>query len=154
MLGAGGLAVVLVLLAVWQILRPSTPSPVHQISKAEISPGRGPVSPAAGATAQQGSYAEVEARPLFRPDRRPPATQEADPPAAQTQALERYAVLGIIAAPARATALIREPSGKVVHLRAGQALDGWTLVTITPKGLVFTSGGRTQELAFKINSAR
>ncbi len=93
-------------------------------------------------------YAEVAQRPLFVAGRRPPAA-EAAATSAQVQTLNTYTIVGIVAAPDRAVAVLRNPSGATVHLRAGQAIEGWTLETIEPNKLIFVSGGQRQELAIK-----
>jgi type II secretory pathway component PulC len=94
------------------------------------------------------TFAEVEQRPLFVSSRRP-STAAATPVAAQLPSLDRYVVIGIVASPTSATALIRGPSGPVAHLHAGQTLEGWTLETIASNKVVFAASGQHQELEVK-----
>jgi hypothetical protein len=109
-------------------------------------------------TAQSGGgslskFNEIEDRPLFVFGRRPQVAVPLKPPP-QTSALSAYTIVGIIAAPDRAVALLHAPSGATIHLRVGQILDGCTLETITPNKLIFASGDERQELDFKSNKTQ
>jgi hypothetical protein len=108
-------------------------------------------------------FVDLEARPLFTPDRRPlrspapaapPATVPitaplvpAAPPLPAPNAV--LLLVGIIDAPDGRIALIRvKSSGKVVRVREGAMIDRWRLQRITPVHVMLASGETAQELDF------
>jgi len=147
---AGALCLILTGLTAWQALAPvSLDLPVLTGYQGETTTK--PAATASAKSAATGDYSEVEKRPLFVAGRKPPAPPPSPAAAAQSQALSAYSVIGIIVAPERAVAILRGPSGAPIHLRKGQALEGWTLETIGLNKLVFTSGDQRQELDLKLN---
>lgn len=101
-------------------------------------------------TATEETYAEIDRRPLFVPGRRSPVDQANIVPMGQATTLDKYAILGIIAASERSEAILRGPSGETLRLRVGQSVEGWTLEKIQPKKLLFGSSGLHQEMDLKI----
>jgi len=147
MMGLGGL---LLLCAALQLLLPASVS-VPPLSVGAGNQG-GATPPAVGASAlpPRDSFAEIEQRPLFISGRRPAAaTPTAQVQAAQPGVLVNYAILGIIAAPDRAQAVLQGSGGAILHLRAGQTLEGWTLEKIQPRKLVFGAAGQHQEVELR-----
>jgi hypothetical protein len=139
-------------LAAWQGFAPVS------LALPKLSPAAGSPAPVGAIQAanpqplSRESYAEIAERPLFVPTRRPPAV--AAPTAAHSQTLDAYSIVGIVAAPDRAVALIHGPTASILHLRKGETLEGWTLETIEPNKLVFVSGEQHQTLEFKSNKAQ
>lgn len=79
------------------------------------------------------SFASVGERPLFSPDRRPPA-QSVD----GTGAWSSFSLSGIIITPQSREALVSH--GKpptIAHLAEGQIVEGWTVSAIYPDHVVF-----------------
>jgi len=148
---AVALGLVLAALAAWQALAPvSLDLPALPGNQGEPKAKQSQVTPFAKNPAS-GDYSEVEKRPLFVAGRKPPPPPPSPVAAAQSQALSAYRIIGIIAAPERAVAILHGPSGPPIHLRKGQALEGWTLETIGTHKVVFVSGDQHQELDFKSN---
>lgn len=147
-LAFAGVSGFLLIFAAWQIVWPvsasiSAETPASATGHPQATAPAGPYS-----LPPRETYTEIEQRPLFVSGRRPPAAAPSQ--AAQSNGLDKYAILGIIAAPDRAEAVLKAPTGDTLHLRAGQALEGWTLETIQPRKLVFSSAGQRQEIELKI----
>lgn len=150
----GAICVALVVLAGWQLvakvglsLPPQVPEIRSQTAAVE--------NVSAPMVKPREAYSEIEDRPLFVATRRPPVVITVKPASVvQTQTLERYSVVGIIAASDHATALIRGLAGETLHLRVGQALEGWTLEDISPGKLVFDADGQKQEIVFQTKKPR
>lgn len=148
---AGGFCLILASVAVWQGLAPvSLDLPTLPANPGEAKAKPEPVAASAKSAATD-DYSEVEKRPLFVAGRKPPAPVLSPVAAVQSQALSAYSIIGIIAAPERAVAILHGPSGPPIHLRKGQALEGWTLETIGTNKLIFVSGDQRQELDLKLN---
>jgi hypothetical protein len=147
----GGLCLFLMAIAAWQILAPvALDLPVLPDYGHETEAKSAPALPSMK-NAGPADYSEVEKRPLFVAGRKPPAPPPSPKAVAQSQTLSAYSIIGIIAAPERAVAILHGPSGPPLHLRKGQVLEGWTLETIGPNRLTFVSGDERQELDLKSN---
>ncbi|MCF4164783.1 hypothetical protein L2U69_03910 [Zavarzinia compransoris] len=83
-----------------------------------------------------GERAAILARPLFAPDRRPPAD---DGPAADA---DMFQVIGIGTAADAATALLRGPGGAALRVLPGQSVAGWRVEAIAPGAVTLTRGDR------------
>jgi len=86
-------------------------------------------------------------RPLFSASRRPmpDAAPKAAPPAPTR--LAGYRVTGIVRSSAkRMILLMEERTGKVVELREGDTVDGWTLISIGAESVRMTRDGREFDL--------
>jgi hypothetical protein len=86
------------------------------------------------------SFAEVVARPLFSPTRRPPAASTGARPA-------NFTLVGIVISPQERHALLAHglPS-KVDRVTEGQSLDGWTVKSIGDNGITLVQGENEIEL--------
>ena len=104
-------------------------------------------------------------RPLFSPTRRPPPPPP--PPSSATAAgggatkpsvpeppPMNFTLVGIVRDPTSSLALLQPTNGKrVMSLRAGQALDGWMLVSIGIDSASFRNGAAVRELALDYRRA-
>lgn len=128
---------VLVAVQVWPAGEaPPAPAPTRPLPTAE---------PAA-ATQDWPAIAE---RPLFAPDRRPGHRRDSGP-----SSLDGLTVLGIAVADHTASAVLRDPTGKVARLRPGQFLGEWSLSAIEPLRLVFEKNGETRAFPFEAKKLR
>ncbi len=134
-----------------------------------VAIGAGP-APAGGAAAPEvppqpaialdpAQAAAVLERPVFSPTRRRPEARPAAPkagaqgPAATARSSEppppqlRFTLVGILRDGAGALAVLKPPDGQPAQaLRAGQALDGWTLQRIGVDRASFRNGSFEREL--------
>jgi len=122
-------------------------------SDATASKPSGPTAPAASkveAAAPNASFAlpalgrfgAVSERPLFSPNRRPPA-RSAD----GSGNWSSFSLAGIIVTPQSREALVSH--GKpptIAHLAEGQTIEGWTVSAIYPDHVVFTDAINQHEL--------
>lgn len=107
----------------------------------------------------RGEYAEVTARPLFNEDRRPeesegPAGGEGEAVAAEEEApadLPPVSLTGVIITPEQRIAMMRNTeSREYVTLKEGEPLEGWTLEEVSRRRIVFSNGGRQEEVALEV----
>jgi hypothetical protein len=108
---------------------------------------------AAEPAAVEGAYADIAARPLFYPSRKPwmppppppaPVAAPAAPPP-----LTNYALVGVVVSGDTRTALIRPPGARTtIMLAEGQDLAGWKLQEITRTRLRFAAGDASYEMNF------
>jgi hypothetical protein len=88
-------------------------------------------------------YRAVMAHPIFAPDRAPPAAEAED-----TGNLSGVEVLGTaIEGHRAAAALLRDTDGTFERVKIGGEIEGWKLVSIAPKELVFDRNGEHRSLA-------
>ena len=101
--------------------------------------------------------AQVRARPIFWPSRRPvvsnPDEQEQavateDPKKAKKNALDKVKVLGVFGSGGSAV-IIALVDGKKKRISLGDKVVGWTLDSIDRGRAVFSENGRSQTLALK-----
>jgi general secretion pathway protein N len=123
-------------------------------STSPVSPAVEPSAPAKAAKAAApaptfslaplSAFSAVTDRPLFSPDRRPaPEAREA------LGAWSALVLAGIVVTPTSREVLIAHGNpAKIVHLREGQSVDGWTVRSIAPDRVVVANGGEQHELRF------
>jgi len=87
------------------------------------------------------TYNAIMAHPIFAPDRAPPPVE--DDEAGNLAGVE---VLGTAIAGKVSAALIRDADGEFTRLKIGEDIDGWKLVSINPKELVFDRHGERKSL--------
>jgi len=87
------------------------------------------------------TYNAIMAHPIFAPDRAPPAA-EAD----NSGNLSGVEVVGTAIAGKTSTALVRDADGDFSRLKIGEEMDGWKLVSIEPKQLVFDRNGERRSV--------
>ena len=93
------------------------------------------------------TYAEVTARPLFFPTRRPAPVQAASADRVDVQSL---VLVGVILAESGNAALIARanlPGAR--RIVVGEEIEGWTLAQIDPDRVVLRSGNTQAELRLK-----
>jgi hypothetical protein len=130
-------SIVLLLAAGLQLALPSSVSlPVIGRHAAATAPAAEPVRVAANA------YNAIMAHPIFAPDRAPPPA-EAD----ESGNLSGVEVLGTAIAGKVSAALVRDADGEFSRLKVGDELDGWKLVSIESKQLMFDRNGEKQSVA-------
>lgn len=85
------------------------------------------------------AFAVVNERPLFLPERRPPAPGvEAPPPVEQ----DEFALQGVMMLPGGSTAILRVINrNESVRLREGETLAGWTVIRIEAERVLLERGG-------------
>lgn len=92
----------------------------------------------------QSHYADMTARPLFSEGRRPgasPSKEAALPP------LDNYRLVGILTKPGFALALVeRKTTKEIVSLKAGDNLDGRSVVQVDVSGVSLSGGGDSEKL--------
>ena len=95
-------------------------------------------------------YRAVMAHPIFAPDRAPPAAEAED-----TGNLSGVEVLGTaIEGHRAAAALLRDSDGTFERVKIGGEIEGWKLVSIAPKELVFDRNGEHRSLAVDTEKLR
>lgn len=130
-------SIVLLLAAGLQLALPSSATlPVVARHANATAPAVAPVRAAANA------YNAIMAHPIFAPDRAPPPA-EAD----ESGNLSGVEVLGTAIAGRISAALVRDSEGEFSRLKVGEELDGWKLVSIEPKELVFDRNGERRAVA-------
>ena len=77
-------------------------------------------------------YPTVLDNPIFAPDRKPDAS--AMPVAG---GMNGFVALGVLVVGTEGAALVRGPGGFVQHLKPGDAIQGWKLVTVETDRLTF-----------------
>jgi len=88
------------------------------------------------------TYNAIMAHPIFAPDRAPPPVEADD--AGNLAGVE---ILGTAIAGKVSAALVRDSDGEFTRLKIGEDIDGWKLVSINPKELVFDRNGERKTLA-------
>ncbi len=129
-------SIVLLLAAGLQLALPSSaslPAVSHQAPP--------PVPTVEPVRAALNTYNAIMAHPIFAPDRAPPAA-EAD----NSSNLSGVEVLGTAIAGKTSAALVRDADGDFSRLKIGEDLDGWKLVFIEPKELVFDRNGERRSV--------
>jgi general secretion pathway protein N len=98
------------------------------------------------------SYAEVTARPLFSPSRRP-----APPQVAQGRSLDAGSLVlsGIILTSEARLALVQPGKGaKTMRLSEGQEVQGWIVQSILPDRIVLRRGASEHEIKLRDDAQR
>lgn len=120
-------------LAVFQIVMPTEDLPAPD---SDLAPRR----PAPSVQAVAPDYPEIDARPLFSPDRRPA------PEAGGDQGEAELTIVGIGTAEGAATALLRVGEGGSRRIRPGDEIEGWHVDAIEPDRVVLSRDGETRVL--------
>lgn len=97
-------------------------------------------------SADLGSFMAALDRPLFSPTRKPPP-KAAEAAPVVVDALETLRVLGLYSSGTSGGALVRS-EGKVVRLKQGDTLGGWTVKEVRPLELVLARG--TEQRTFDV----
>jgi general secretion pathway protein N len=92
------------------------------------------------------SFSETVERPLFLPDRRPPAIEETQEEAQDVES-GLFTLVGIIVSPTQRIALVKvRGSQTVLQLSEGQQANGWTVLQIRPEEVIFESNDKTETI--------
>lgn len=130
-------SIVLLLAAGLQLALPSSASlPVVARHATAAAPSVEPVRIAANA------YNAIMAHPIFAPDRAPPPAEADD-----SGNLSGVEVLGTAIAGKVSAALVRDSDGEFSRLKVGEEFDGWKLMSIEAKQLVFDRNGERRSVA-------
>jgi hypothetical protein len=122
--------------AVVDAARPDAPPPAS-LRSSELAP-LDVAEPAAPAPPALSAFAAIAERPLFSPDRRPPATVADGSPAAGA-APPPLALLGVAGFEGDRVAIARL-GDETLRLRAGAAVEGWTVVGVEPRAVTLRAG--------------
>jgi general secretion pathway protein N len=96
------------------------------------------------------AYAEVTARPVFSSKRRPPPPQAAVQQAAASDGL---VLAGIVATASERTALVLHGQPlKMVRLKEGETVDGWTVRSILADRIIIETAASSHELRLREKS--
>ena len=98
-------------------------------------------------------YAVIMDRPLFLPDRRPPAKESEEPDAKKPEIdpdLSKVSLTAVLITPKDASAWVKDPKEKeLVRLHLGDELHGWTVKKILGDRLVLERQGDTDTLVLR-----
>jgi hypothetical protein len=95
------------------------------------------------------SFAEVIARPLFLPSRRPLPPVSAEP----AKPIARFTLAGVVLEADRRVALIQSgTSPPPIMVTVGGVIDGWTVLAIESDHVVLRSAETTAELSLRDNA--
>ena len=137
---AGGLA--------WQWI-----TPAGQVRNVRWIPPA-PIKPVLGDSvfppwsADRGSVMAALDRPLFSATRKPPP-KPAEAPPVVVDTLASVRVLGLYSTGGTSGGAIVRSEGKVVRLKQGDTLGGWTVKEVRPVGLVLARGAEQRTLDVK-----
>lgn len=94
------------------------------------------------------SYAEIVARPLFSPSRRPPPAAEGDAEDDASEAKPALFILTgvVISAEARLALIQRANIAGVVRVSEGEEIDGWLVEKIAPDRVTLRQGAAVEEI--------
>lgn len=155
------LALTLTASAAWQL---ATDSAEHWPIAANAGAGAPAAAqpPSAGGPPEARDTSAITERPLFVRTRRLPApiaaaiAAEAPPPPPAPPLATRYQLLGISRAAGDTTALLREVAGaRMLRLRSGEQLGGWTLAGIEGRRVLrFERGDESQTLTLEAKATR
>ncbi len=110
---------------------------------------------APAAAPDDGAYNTMVDRPLFDPSRKkyePPAAPDVAPTDDTPVAVAPTdptapQLLGVVSSSdSEAIVVVRNGDGEVVRLAQGEAVDGWRVVSIRPRGIEVERGGVTQSI--------
>lgn len=143
---AGILAIVVVADQVRRAGGGDVVQPVRRTADVEIARESGPFLPDFSA------FSAISQRPLFRPDRRPPAAQVTPPPetvmvpAASDSNPPDFIVVGVVTGPeGRAAATVRD-GAETRRVYGGDSIQGWRVDAINRDGIVVTRDGERWSL--------
>lgn len=99
-------------------------------------------------SADLGSFVASLDRPVFSATRKPPA-KAAEAPPVVVDTLASVRVLGLYSTDGKSGGAIVRSEGKVVRLKQGDTLGGWTVKEVRPLELVFARAGEKRTLDVK-----
>jgi hypothetical protein len=125
-------------------LRASEPNSVSSAAAERRSPRVNALAPESFTMPPPGTFAEVLARPLFSPARRPGAQ------AGALAASSSFTLVGIVLAPEDRRALlgVGQPM-KIVRVREGQDIGGWVVEAILPNKVIVRRADLREEVKAK-----
>ena len=92
------------------------------------------------------TLSETVERPLFLPDRRPPAIEDVEEDIESAES-GLFSLVGIIVSPTQRNALVKvRGSPQVLQLSEGQQANGWTVLQIHPGEVIFESNDKTETI--------
>jgi hypothetical protein len=100
-------------------------------------------------TADIGSFMASLDRPLFSATRKPPPKPSEAPPVV-VDTLASVRILGLYSTDAKSGGAVVRHDGKVVRLKLGDTLGGWTVKEVRPVGLVLTRGAEERTIEVKM----
>jgi hypothetical protein len=92
-------------------------------------------------TSAAASYASIQERPLFAPDRRPPPPP---PPPAPPDPFIGIQIYGIFSG--NNGGILARVEGKVRRVRFNESIGGWTLKSVSGRQINFVQGEQTRQL--------
>lgn len=93
------------------------------------------------------SYAEIAARPVFSPSRRPQPADARNAGSGSKSGHDNLMLAGVIMGANKRLAMIEtKKTPSVVVVREGQIVEGWTVETIQPEKVVISQGVEAFEL--------
>ena len=100
-------------------------------------------------SADLGSFMAALDRPLFSSTRKPPAKPE-EPPPVVVDTLASVRVLGLYSTGGTSGGAVVRSEGRVVRLKQGDMLGGWTVKEVRPLELVLARGAEQRRLDVKM----
>ena len=100
-----------------------------------------PANPLAGTGAAAASYASIQERPLFTPDRRPPPPP---PPPAPPDPFIGIQIYGTYSG--NNGGILARIEGRVRRVKFGESIGGWTLKSVEGRQINFVQGEQTRQL--------
>lgn len=88
------------------------------------------------------SYASIQERPLFAPDRRPPPPPAPPPPPDPFATIQMYGIFSGTNA-----GILARVDGKVRRVKVGESIGSWTLKSIDGRKISFVQGDQTRDLS-------
>ncbi len=87
------------------------------------------------------SYASIQERPLFAPDRRPPPPPAAPPPPDPLADIQIYGVVS-----GSSSGILARVEGKMRRVKIDETLGEWTLKSVDGRDILFANGDQTRKL--------
>jgi len=106
----------------------------------DVKPLVNVVPAAEGASAV--SYASIQDRPLFAPDRRPPPPPAPPPPPDPFATIQMYGIFSGANA-----GILARVDGNVRRVKVGESIGSWTLKGIDGRKISFVQGDQTRDLS-------
>lgn len=100
-------------------------------------------------SADLGSFMAALDRPLFSATRKPPPKPSEAPPVV-VDTLANVRILGLYSTGGTTGGAVVRSEGKVVRLKLGDTLGGWTVKEVKPVGLVMARGAEQRTLEVKM----
>ncbi len=114
-----------------------------------------PVSPPQFALAEAGDYAALADRPLFRPTRRPRPRTPEEPvtaPRPESTPARLFTLKATMSGEGAGVAALQDTrTSRIIRVRQGAKIEGWTLEQVSPASVTFERDGRRIPLRLKKN---